>query len=75
MLIMLDQVTKKTLGQNGRPKETITRNTLTPSHQGNGREYIVARLERDGYTDIAQQVLNREMTAAAARRKLPIART
>jgi hypothetical protein len=52
ILIMLDEVTKKTLNDHGGDRSNITRN-LAPK-LGNSREYIVARLERDGHADIAQ---------------------
>lgn len=70
VLSLLETETKKTLGENGRPnEETVTRNSLRPAQRGNTREYAVARLDRDGHTELAEQVLNREITAAEARRQ------
>ena len=56
---MLDMVTKKTLNANGGDRSSITCNTENPAHQGNSREYTVARLERDGFADLAEQVMQR----------------
>ncbi len=73
VLILLDQVTRKALNENGgdrRGENSIIHNTETPKQQGTSREYTVARLERDGHQELAQRVLNREITAAAARRQV-----
>ncbi len=72
-LILLDQVTRKVLNEHGgdrRSETNITCNIEPPKQQGNSREYTVARLERDGHQELAQRVLNREITAAAARREV-----
>src|SRR5258706_9578443 len=58
-LILLDQVTKKTLLDPHRPiAESVMYNT-SPAERGTSREYTVARLERDGRPDLAQRVVNR----------------
>jgi hypothetical protein len=67
VLILLDEVTRKALNQNGGDRTSVIYNT-GPNERGTGREYTVARLERDGQSDLAQRVINREVTAAEARR-------
>lgn len=67
VLIMLDEVTKKTLSPLGANQSTAGVIYNTPE-RGTSREYTVARLERDGMPDLAQRVINREVTAAEARR-------
>ncbi|MEP7284517.1 MAG: hypothetical protein ABI947_01960 [Chloroflexota bacterium] len=70
VLTLIDQVTKKTLNGNGinQPSEGVIHNTLPPQH-GASREYTVVLLERDGHNELAQQVLNRQISAAEARRQ------
>jgi len=45
-------------------------NTPPPtSHRGNSKTHTIARLKRDGYADLAQQVESGQLPAAAARRQ------
>jgi hypothetical protein len=63
---------KAKLNDNGgdrRNEDSIIYNTETPKQQGTSREYTIARLERDGFMDLAQQVIDQEITAAEARRR------
>lgn len=71
VLILLDQVTKKELLPLGGNQyaEGVTCNTLSsPQDRGNSREYTIARLERDGFHDLALQVIERKVTAAKVAR-------
>lgn len=73
VLVLLDRITRKTLEEHGgdrRSESKVTCNVETPEQRGNKREYTVARLERDGHQELAQQVINRVITAAEARRQV-----
>lgn len=69
VLVLIDQATRKTLSNVGSPTKDSAERTDSPSDRGTSREYTVARLERDGFSDLAEMVINREITAAEARRQ------
>lgn len=50
----------------GRGKKTGVNNTRFNERSSTGRAYIVARLRRDGYDDLADKVDTKEMSARAA---------
>jgi hypothetical protein len=55
------------LGKRGRPKKGEEKGAGGTLKRGtNSRSYILARLARDGYTDLAGQVRNNEISAKAA---------
>jgi hypothetical protein len=64
---MADNPGQPTLGQHG-GKRTKGRQGNDPSlrMRGNSREYLLARLRREGYHDLLTAVLNRKISAFSA---------
>ena len=55
------------LGKRGRPKKGEEKgDNVTLKERGNSRAYILARLDRDGLTDLAARVRAGELSANAA---------